>query len=135
LIRSDQGKGGRRKSLALLILAMPTVIIPALLRKFTGGIERVSIPGKSIRELVRQLGEQFQESTSSYWKTETSGHRSPFRSTARLPPAAFSTPLTKTAKCISSPRSAVAKAERSERALENQKSSHPDCYCNTRALV
>ena len=38
---------------------MPTVVIPALLRKFTGGIERVVVPGKSIRELVRQLGEQF----------------------------------------------------------------------------
>ena len=38
---------------------MPTVVIPALLRKFTGGIERVDVPGRSIRELVRQLGEQF----------------------------------------------------------------------------
>ena len=38
---------------------MPTVVIPALLRKFTGGIERVDVPGKSIRELVSQLGEQF----------------------------------------------------------------------------
>ena len=38
---------------------MPTVIIPALLRKFTGGLERVTVPGRSIRELVRQLGEQF----------------------------------------------------------------------------
>ena len=38
---------------------MPTVVIPALLRKFTGGIERVDVHGKSIRELVRQLGEQF----------------------------------------------------------------------------
>jgi molybdopterin synthase sulfur carrier subunit len=38
---------------------MPIVIIPALLRKFTGGRERVDVPGKSIRELVRQLGDQF----------------------------------------------------------------------------
>ena len=38
---------------------MPTVVIPALLRKFTGGLERVEVPGKSIRELVRHLGEQF----------------------------------------------------------------------------
>lgn len=38
---------------------MPTVVIPALLRKFTGGLERVDVRGKSIRELVRQLGEQF----------------------------------------------------------------------------
>jgi len=38
---------------------MPTVVIPALLRKFTGGRERVDVPGKSIREIVRQLGDQF----------------------------------------------------------------------------
>ena len=38
---------------------MPTVVIPALLRKFTGGIERVDVAGKSIREVVRHLGEQF----------------------------------------------------------------------------
>ena len=38
---------------------MPTVIIPSLLRKFTGGIERVDVPGKSIRELVLHLGQQF----------------------------------------------------------------------------
>ena len=45
--------------LAPFYFAMPTVVIPALLRKFTGGIERVDVPGKSIRELVRNLGEQF----------------------------------------------------------------------------
>ena len=38
---------------------MPTVGIPALLRKFTGGVERVELPGRSIRELIRQLGERF----------------------------------------------------------------------------
>ena len=38
---------------------MPTVVIPALLRKFTGGIERVDVPGKSIRELVGHLGQRF----------------------------------------------------------------------------
>ncbi|MGH7923023.1 MAG: MoaD/ThiS family protein [Candidatus Binatus sp.] len=38
---------------------MPTVVIPALLRKFTGGIERVDVAGSSIRELVRNLGERF----------------------------------------------------------------------------
>ncbi len=38
---------------------MPTVVIPALLRKFTGGLERVEVPGKSVRELVHHLGEQF----------------------------------------------------------------------------
>jgi sulfur-carrier protein len=45
--------------LAPFVFAMPTVVIPALLRKFTGGIERVDVPGKSIRDLVRHLGEQF----------------------------------------------------------------------------
>ena len=38
---------------------MATVVIPSLLRKFTGGVERVEVPGKSIRELVRNLGERF----------------------------------------------------------------------------
>ncbi len=38
---------------------MPTVVIPALLRKFTRGVARVEVPGRSIRELVRHLGEQF----------------------------------------------------------------------------
>jgi len=38
---------------------MPTVVIPALLRKFTCGVERVEVPGKSIREVVRSLGERF----------------------------------------------------------------------------
>ncbi len=38
---------------------MPTVVIPALLRKFTGGVERVEVPGTSIREVVRRLGERF----------------------------------------------------------------------------
>jgi sulfur-carrier protein len=38
---------------------MPTVVIPALLRKFTEGLERVEVPARSIRELVRQLGERF----------------------------------------------------------------------------
>jgi molybdopterin synthase sulfur carrier subunit len=52
-------KKGRAKIARPFDFAMPTVIIPALLRKFTGGLERVSVPGKSIRELVRQLGEQF----------------------------------------------------------------------------
>ena len=45
--------------LAPFYFAMPAVIIPALLRKFTGGLERVDVPGKSIRELVRSLGQRF----------------------------------------------------------------------------
>ena len=50
---------GRAKVARPIRLSMPTVIIPALLRKFTGGIERVDVPGKTIRELVRHLGERF----------------------------------------------------------------------------
>ncbi|HZC47077.1 MAG TPA: MoaD/ThiS family protein [Candidatus Acidoferrum sp.] len=38
---------------------MPTVVIPALLRKFTGGIERVEVPGKTIRDLIHHLSERF----------------------------------------------------------------------------
>jgi molybdopterin synthase sulfur carrier subunit len=38
---------------------MPTVVIPALLRKFTEGLERVEVPGRSVRELVRNLGQRF----------------------------------------------------------------------------
>jgi len=51
-------KGGRT-SLAPFLLPMPTVVIPALLRKFTGGLERVDVPGRSIRELIQHLGNQF----------------------------------------------------------------------------
>jgi len=38
---------------------MATVVIPALLRKFTNGIERADVPGKTIRELVRNLDARF----------------------------------------------------------------------------
>ena len=38
---------------------MATVIIPSLLRKFTGGIERVDVPGGTVRELIRNLGDRF----------------------------------------------------------------------------
>lgn len=38
---------------------MATVVIPALLRKFTNGIDRADIPGKTIRELVRNLNARF----------------------------------------------------------------------------
>jgi sulfur-carrier protein len=38
---------------------MPTVVIPALLRKFTGGLERVDVPAKSIREVVQNLAARF----------------------------------------------------------------------------
>ena len=36
-----------------------TVIIPALLRKFTGGVERVEVAGRTLRELIRNLGDRF----------------------------------------------------------------------------
>ena len=38
---------------------MPTVVIPALLRKFTAGVERVEVPGRTVRELIRNLGDRF----------------------------------------------------------------------------
>jgi sulfur-carrier protein len=38
---------------------MATVIIPALLRKFTDGIDRIDVPGGTIREVVRNLGQRF----------------------------------------------------------------------------
>ena len=38
---------------------MPIVVIPALLRKFTGGLERVEVPAKSIREVVQHLAARF----------------------------------------------------------------------------
>ena len=38
---------------------MATVVIPALLRKFTAGIERVNVPGRTVRELIRNLGDRF----------------------------------------------------------------------------
>jgi sulfur-carrier protein len=56
LISSDQKGAGE---VAPFAFTMPTVVIPALLRKFTGGIERVDVPGKSIRELVWHLSQQF----------------------------------------------------------------------------
>jgi molybdopterin converting factor small subunit len=50
---------GRANARPKFYFAMPTVVIPSLLRKFTGGLDRVEVPGKSIRELVRHLGQQF----------------------------------------------------------------------------
>lgn len=38
---------------------MAIVVIPALLRKFTNGIARADIPGRTIRELVRNLDARF----------------------------------------------------------------------------
>ena len=38
---------------------MPTAIIPALLRKYTNGEERVTVRGRNVRELVSDLERQF----------------------------------------------------------------------------
>jgi molybdopterin synthase sulfur carrier subunit len=38
---------------------MATVIIPALLRKLTGGRERVAVAGKNLREIIADLDRQF----------------------------------------------------------------------------
>jgi molybdopterin synthase sulfur carrier subunit len=38
---------------------MATIVIPALLRKFTKGVERVEVPGRTVRDLVRNLEEKF----------------------------------------------------------------------------
>ena len=38
---------------------MATVIIPALLRKHTDGIDRIEVAGRTIREVIRNLGERF----------------------------------------------------------------------------
>ncbi len=38
---------------------MPTAIIPALLRKFTGGVERVEVKGRNVREVIADLERKF----------------------------------------------------------------------------
>ncbi len=38
---------------------MPTAVIPALLRKFTGGYERITVRGRNVRELIADLNRQF----------------------------------------------------------------------------
>ncbi|MGH7812786.1 MAG: MoaD/ThiS family protein [Candidatus Binataceae bacterium] len=38
---------------------MATVVIPALLRKFTGGAERIAAAGATVRELIRNLDARF----------------------------------------------------------------------------
>ncbi|HUO03833.1 MAG TPA: MoaD/ThiS family protein [Candidatus Binataceae bacterium] len=42
---------------------MATVVIPSLLRKFTGGAERVAADGATLRELIRTLNARFPELT------------------------------------------------------------------------
>ena len=38
---------------------MPTAVIPALLRKFTGGAERVEVQGRNVREVIADLERRF----------------------------------------------------------------------------
>ena len=38
---------------------MPTVVVPALLRKLTGGRERVAVSGASVRQVIDDLERQF----------------------------------------------------------------------------
>jgi sulfur-carrier protein len=38
---------------------MPTAIIPSLLRKFTGGAERVEVRGRNLREVIADLERKF----------------------------------------------------------------------------
>ena len=43
---------------------MPIAIIPSLLRKYTGGLERIEVQGHNVRDLVANLGLKFPELTS-----------------------------------------------------------------------
>lgn len=38
---------------------MPTVFIPSLLRKFTGGVESTEVAGRTVGEVIRNLDQQF----------------------------------------------------------------------------
>jgi molybdopterin synthase sulfur carrier subunit len=38
---------------------MPTVIVPALMRKLTGGRERVAVSGANVRQVIDDLERQF----------------------------------------------------------------------------
>jgi sulfur-carrier protein len=38
---------------------MPTAVIPALLRKFSGGAERVEVRGRNVREVIADLERKF----------------------------------------------------------------------------
>lgn len=43
---------------------MPVAIIPSLLRKYTGGAERVEVQGHNVRELISNLTRKFPELAS-----------------------------------------------------------------------
>jgi molybdopterin converting factor small subunit len=38
---------------------MPTVVVPALLRKFTGGRDRVTVSGRNLAQIIEDLECQF----------------------------------------------------------------------------
>ena len=40
---------------------MATVVIPSLLRKFTGGVERMTVAGATVREIVKILAAEYPE--------------------------------------------------------------------------
>jgi molybdopterin converting factor small subunit len=40
---------------------MATVVIPSLLRKYTGGADRVPVKGKTIGQVIEELGSKYPE--------------------------------------------------------------------------
>ena len=38
---------------------MPTVVIPPLMRKFTGGEENITLPGATVREVIDNLESRY----------------------------------------------------------------------------
>jgi sulfur-carrier protein len=45
----------------LWLLIMATVVIPSLLRKYTGGVDRVTVSGKTIGQVIDELGSKYPE--------------------------------------------------------------------------
>jgi sulfur-carrier protein len=40
---------------------MATVVIPSLLRKYTGGMDRVTVSGRTIGQVIEELGKRYPE--------------------------------------------------------------------------
>jgi sulfur-carrier protein len=40
---------------------MATVVIPSLLRKYTGGVDRVTVSGRTIGQVIEELGRKYPE--------------------------------------------------------------------------
>jgi sulfur-carrier protein len=55
--RAADEAAGRLGALGFSFMA--TVVIPALLRKLTGGRERVAVKGRNVREVIADLDRQF----------------------------------------------------------------------------